>query len=144
MDKAQAETWIREICGDLYVLALPRLILARRLTGFYRLNRIFMSLQSRRDPHNTLIHELAHHVRYIKMGGAPRKGRRVQRHGEDFYRALLLVSEAAERRYGWEYNWMSEYPTIRLRRIFDMKAYARRLEYLKSLPQPSVAEEVEV
>jgi hypothetical protein len=123
--RARALAWMREICLDLGLppasLHWSQRIKNGKYKGFG--SRIKSGPNCWRGTANSLLHEIAHHAAKRPPTSEERKyGTRRPHHGEEFYQAMLRVEEVALRRYGHEYDWLTEYKTVRSRRLSDAVA----------------------
>lgn len=127
MTKEQAQDWIRTLSIALKCSA-PRLNWnPKEKNGHYSWGTIHVGPRTWRGLH-CLLHEFAHHTTRYSPATAEQKmyGRGRRHHGENFYQALLEVVDAAERLFGHEYDWLTEYKTLRQRRLTDKVATQRR------------------
>jgi hypothetical protein len=125
MDKAKAQAWIEALAKDLKVFA-PRLDWnPREKNGSYSFGTIHVGPRTWRGL-DCLLHEFAHHVaRRVPTPDEKMYGRGRRHHGTAFYASLITVVDAVERLFGHEYDWLTEYRTLRRRRLTD-SATARR------------------
>ncbi len=125
MSEARARAWVRAICREL---GLPEARLhwsGRVKNGKYKpaSARIKSGPNCWRGTANSLLHELAHHAaRRPPTAEERRYGTRRPHHGVEFYQVMLRVEEVAWRLYGHEYDWLTEYKTVRSRRLLDPAA----------------------
>jgi len=119
MDKAKAEAWIAALAKDLKAFP-PRLDWnPREKNGCYSFGTIHVGPRTWRGL-DCLLHEFAHHIaRRVPTPDEKMYGRGRRHHGPVFYACLLQVVDAAERLFGHEYDWLTEYRTLRKRRLTD-------------------------
>lgn len=116
MTKQKAESIVNEISCALGC-PRPKLIWSPRTTrgrGYHRWIKI--GPRCWRGTINSLIHEFAHHLHYHRNFQLRHRDRDEKSHGHAFYVALWDVVNAAQN-LGYEYNWLTEYKSIRRTRI---------------------------